>query len=46
MAVCLAMGEAAGIDADHSLKHMVVDVHAIDVQYLRARLIEEGAYLL
>lgn len=46
MPVCLTMGEAAGMAAAHALKYNVVDVHAIDLQYLRTRLKEEGAYIL
>ena len=46
MPVCLAMGEAAGIAAAHALKSKVINLHSIDVKYLRSRLIEEGAYLL
>ena len=46
MPVCLAMGEAAGIAAAHAARYKEIDVHAVDVQYLRTRLIEEGAYLL
>ncbi len=45
MPVCLAMGEAAGMAAAHSLKLPEVDVHKIDTGYLRERLRDEGAYL-
>ena len=45
MPVCLAMGEAAGIAAAHSIKSDKIDVHAIDTEYLRRRLKEEGAYI-
>lgn len=45
MPVCLAMGEAAGMAAVHSMRLPEVDIHSIDVQYLRKRLREEGAYL-
>jgi FAD dependent oxidoreductase len=45
MPVCLAMGEAAGMAAAHALKSHEADVHAVDVERLRARLKEEGAFL-
>ena len=45
MPTCLAMGEAAGMAAAHSLKSDRVDVHAVDTSLLRKRLREEGAYL-
>ena len=44
MPVCLAMGEAAGLAAAMAAGNNA-DVHAIDTQRLRARLIEEGGYL-
>ncbi|MNW68982.1 FAD dependent oxidoreductase [compost metagenome] len=45
MPVCLAMGEAAGIAAALAAQLPGHDVHAVDVQILRRRLKEEGAYL-
>ncbi|WP_234340219.1 FAD-dependent oxidoreductase [Gorillibacterium timonense] len=45
MPVCLAMGEAAGLAAALAAKLPDHDVHAVDVQQLRSRLQEEGAYL-
>jgi hypothetical protein len=45
MPVCLAMGEAAGMAAAHAAGLPTADVHKIDVQNLRKRLREEGAYL-
>jgi glycine/D-amino acid oxidase-like deaminating enzyme len=45
MPVCLAMGEAAGMAAAHSLSIEGNDVHNVDVKKLRERLKEEGAYL-
>ena len=45
MPVCLAMGEAAGMAAAHSLKLLDIDVHKVDTVNLRKRLKEEGAYL-
>ena len=45
MPVCLAMGEAAGMAAAHALQNHQGDVHAVDVAHLRARLLEEGAFL-
>ncbi len=45
MPVCLAMGEAAGMAAAHAARHHGADIHAVDVGRLRARLLEEGAYL-
>ena len=46
MPVCLAMGEAVGMAAVHATKLEEVDVHAIDVQYLRKRIVEEGGFIL
>ena len=43
MPVCLAMGEAAGIAA-HMATHAEADTRAIDVQSLREKLREYGAY--
>ncbi len=45
MPVCLAMGEAAGMAAAHAASMDIVDVHSVDVNNLRKRLKEEGAYL-
>ena len=45
MPVCLAMGEAAGMAAAHAGHMPTVNVHEVDVQNLRKRLREEGAYL-
>jgi hypothetical protein len=45
MPVCLATGEAAGMAAAMAAKDSACDVHAVDTDCLRARLIEEGAYL-
>ena len=45
MPPCLAMGEAAGMAAAHAAQGSSPDVHAVDVQKLRRRLQEEGAYL-
>jgi hypothetical protein len=45
MPVCLVMGEAAGMAAAHAVQTHGGDVHAVDVPRLRARLVQEGAYL-
>lgn len=45
MPVCLTMGEAAGIAAALAAREKIADVHAVDTEYLRKRLREEGAYL-
>ncbi|HEV7298958.1 MAG TPA: FAD-dependent oxidoreductase [Tepidisphaeraceae bacterium] len=45
MPCCLAMGEAAGIAAASASKHEVPDVRKVDVQHLRKRLKDEGAYI-
>jgi hypothetical protein len=45
MPVCLAMGEAAGMAAAHAVRYHDGDIHAVDVQRLRTRLMAEGAYL-
>jgi len=45
MPACLAMGEAAGMAAAHAARLAVPDVHSVNVRHLRARLVEEGAYL-
>jgi len=46
MPVCLAMGEAAGVAAGMAHGSKSVDVHAVDVPLLRAKLLKYGAYLL
>jgi hypothetical protein len=46
MPVCLAMGEAVGMAAVHATKLEKVNVHDIDVQYLRKRIVEEGGFIL
>lgn len=43
MPVCLAMGEAAGMAAAFAASDSG-DVHAVDVQKLRATLRKNGAY--
>lgn len=43
---CLTMGEAAGMAAAHSTNMADIDVHKLDTDYLRKRLLEEGAYIL
>ena len=45
MPVCLAMGEAAGLAAALAQSSPDADVHAVDVDHLRRRLLEEGAWL-
>lgn len=45
MPVCLAMGEAAGLAAALAQRSPNPDVHAVDTDHLRQRLIEEGAWL-
>jgi hypothetical protein len=45
MPACLCMGEAAGLAAKFASELDRVDVHKVDTQQLRRRLIEEGAYL-
>lgn len=46
MPCCLCMGEAAGIAAAMAAKSDSLNVHTVDVQALRRRLKEEGAYIL
>lgn len=46
MPVCLAMGEAAGVAAGMAQGSKTIDVHAVDVQDLRGRLLKYGAYIL
>ena len=45
MPVCLCMGEAAGLAAAMAAKSAGGDVHGVDVEGLRARLREHGAWL-
>lgn len=45
MPACLVTGEAAGMAAAHAARSPGADIHAVEVSRLRARLIEEGAYL-
>jgi hypothetical protein len=45
MPACLCMGEAAGLAAKLASDLDLIDVHQVDTQLLRRRLIEEGAYL-
>jgi len=42
---CLVTGEAAGMAAAHAVKSHKNNVHAVDVDFLRKRLKEEGQYL-
>ncbi len=44
MPVCLVMGEAAGMAAAHAAQTPGGDVRKVDVERLRKRLKEEGAY--
>lgn len=46
MPPCLVTGEAAGAAAAIAIQQSRCDVHAVDVQYLRRRLREEGQYFL
>ncbi len=43
---CLVTGEAAGMAAVHALKNHKSDIHAVDTNFLRKRLKEEGQYIL
>jgi hypothetical protein len=45
MPVCLTTGEAAGIAASHAITNGDNNVHAVNTDLLRQRLIEFGAYL-
>ncbi len=45
MPTCLCTGEAAGMAAAFASECEQVDVHTVDTQRLRRRLMEEGAYL-
>jgi hypothetical protein len=42
---CLAMGEAAGVAAAQAAKSKDPDVHQVDTDTLRKRLLEHGAYI-
>lgn len=44
MPPCLVTGEAAGMAAMHAIQSTQCDVHRIDVNHLRDRLRQEGAY--
>lgn len=46
MPVCLAMGEAAGRAAAMALSVAEHDVHKIDVQKLRQKILDNGGYIL
>ncbi len=46
MPVCLCTGEAAGKAASLALRSQTVNVHEIDVDALRARIREDGGYIL
>ena len=45
MPCCLSEGEAVGIAAKFACEMETVNIHKVDTQRLRKRLIEEGAYL-
>ncbi len=45
MPCCLVVGEAAGMAAQHAITETGGDVHAIDIQHLRKRLLDVGAWL-
>lgn len=45
MPACMNEGEAAGIAAKLACDEKIVNIHKVDTQLLRKRLIEEGAYL-
>lgn len=46
MPCCLVTGEAAGMAAKHTIDQSHGNVHSIDVDYLRKRLRQEGAFFL
>ena len=46
MPCCLVTGEAAGMAAKHAIDQSHGNVHTIDVDYLRKRLRQEGAFFL
>ncbi len=45
MSSCLCAGEAAGMAAKHACDLGEINIHNVDTQKLRRRLMEEGAYL-
>ena len=45
MSCCLNEGEAVGMAAKFACEMPAVNIHRVDTQRLRKRLIEEGAYL-
>ena len=45
MSSCLCAGEAAGMAAKHACDLNEINIHNVDTQKLRRRLMEEGAYL-
>lgn len=45
MSSAMCAGEAAGMAAAHASREETVNIHKVDTQNLRKRLIEEGAYL-
>ena len=45
MPCCLNAGEAAGMAAKFACEMEDINIHKVDTQHLRKRLIEEGAYL-
>ncbi len=45
MSSCLCAGEAAGMAAKHACELKEINIHKVDTQVLRRRLMEEGAYL-
>lgn len=45
MSSCLCAGEAAGMAAGHACDLKEINIHKVDTQVLRRRLMEEGAYL-
>lgn len=45
MSSCLCAGEAAGMAASHATQLPSINIHEVDTQKLRRRLMEEGAYL-
>ena len=45
MSSCFCAGEAAGMAAKYACDMAEVNIHRVDTQTLRRRLMEEGAYL-
>ena len=45
MPACLCSGEAVGMAAKYASDMQNVNIHKVDTQLLRKRLMEEGAYL-